>query len=31
VRRGSVYGRQQRARLRVKKTLGFFDGVGVVV
>ena len=25
------YGRQQRARLRVKKTLGFFDGVGVVV
>ena len=29
---GSVfYGRQQRARLRVKKTLGFFDGVGVVV
>ena len=23
----SVYGRQQRARLRVKKTLGFFDVV----
>ena len=27
VRRGIVYGRQQRARLRVKKTLGFFDVV----
>ena len=27
LRRGSVYGRQQRARLRVKKTLGFFDVV----
>ena len=29
-RRIIIYGRQQRARLRVKKTLGFFDVVGVV-
>ena len=29
-RRIIIYGRQQRARLRVKKTLGFFDGVVVV-
>ena len=30
-RRIIIYGRQQRARLRVKKTLGFFDVVVVVV